>query len=140
MQAPRPISIQTTIHAPIEIIWECWTLPKHIPQWAFASNDWEANSIKNDVQVGGRFLTKMAAKDGGSGFDFSGVYTKIQQNELVEYDLDDGRHVSIEFKKSPQGIEITQTFDPDNEYPREYQASGWQGFLDNFKKYVESRV
>jgi hypothetical protein len=37
----------------------------------------------------------------------------------------------------PEGVKITQTFDPENENSEEKQRSGWQAILDNFKKYVE---
>ena len=61
----------------------------------------------------------------------------MKPNEMIEYDIDDGRHVKVEFKNMPDGVRISETFDPDNEYPQEMQRSGWQAILDNFRKYVE---
>ncbi len=71
-------------------------------------------------------------------FDFTGSYTSIHQNELIEYDLDDGRHVIVRFETTPEGTKVTQTFDPEMENSRELQQDGWQAILDNFKKHVES--
>lgn len=79
----------------------------------------------------------MAAKDGSASFDFAGVYTNVIEHRLLEYDMDDGRHVKVEFAESPEGIRITETFEPEGENPEEMQRAGWQAILDNFKKYAE---
>jgi uncharacterized protein YndB with AHSA1/START domain len=130
------ITVKTTVKAPIEKIWEYWTKPEHIVNWAFASDDWEALAAENDLRVGGKFKTIMAAKDKSESFDFTGAYTNVKENGLIEYNMDDGRHVKIEFTETPEGVRITQTFGPENENPEEAQRSGWQAILDNFKKYV----
>ncbi len=36
------IRIETIVKAPMGRVWESWTKPEHITQWAFASDDWEA--------------------------------------------------------------------------------------------------
>lgn len=134
----RPITVQTTINAPLEQVWQAWNDPKAIPGWAFASDDWEAPEAENDLRESGKFKTVMAAKDGSASFDFTGVYTTVKEHQLIEYDMDDGRHVKVEFADSPEGVRITESFDPENENPEEKQRSGWQAILDNFKKYVEN--
>jgi uncharacterized protein YndB with AHSA1/START domain len=132
------ITIQSTIEAPIEKVWEFWTRPEHIVNWAFASDDWEAPRAENDVRTGGKFKTVMAAKDKSSSFEFGGIYTDVKEHELIEYDMDDGRHVKIEFTEVPEGVKVVQSFDPENENSEEMQRSGWQAILDNFKKYTDS--
>src|SRR5687767_9666848 len=102
-----PITVQTTINAPIEKVWEFWTSPEHITHWAFASDDWEAPLAENDVRIGGKFKTLMAAKDGSSRFDFTGTYTEVSVNELLAYTMDDGRKVRVVFKETPEGVEVT---------------------------------
>lgn len=133
----NPITVQTTVKAPISKVWDYWNKPEHIVHWAFASDDWEAPAAENDVRVGGKFKTTMAAKDKSSSFDFTGIYTVVKEHELIEYDMDDGRHVKVEFSETPDGIKLVETFDPENENPLEMQRSGWQAILNNFKKYVE---
>lgn len=134
----NPITISATINAPIEKVWKCWTDPTHITQWAFASDDWEAPNAENDLKVGEKFLTRMSAKDKSAGFDFTGVYTAVEENKLIEYDMDDGRHVKNVFEEMPDGVTVTTTFDPENENSEELQRSGWQAILDNFKKHAEN--
>jgi len=134
----NPIIVETVVKAPISLVWECWNKPEHITHWAFASDDWEARDAENDLRVGGKFKTTMSAKDKSASFDFGGTYTAVTQNELLEYDMDDTRHVKVEFNESEEGIKVTVTFDPENENPIDMQRSGWQAISDNFKKYVES--
>jgi uncharacterized protein YndB with AHSA1/START domain len=100
------ITVQTVVNAPMEKVWECWSEPEHITGWAFASDDWEAPAAENDLRAGGRFKTAMAAKDKSAGFDFTGVYTDVKEHRLIEYDIDDGRHVKVEFAESPKGVKI----------------------------------
>ena len=117
-----------------------WTKPEHIVKWAFAADDWEAPAAENDVRTGGKFKTVMAAKDKSKSFDFTGVYTNVRPHELIEYDMTDGRHVKIEFAKAPDGIRVTETFDPETENTIEMQRGGWQAILDNFKKHAEASI
>lgn len=142
------ITVQTTINAPIEKVWDMWNKPEHIVHWAFASDDWEAPEAENDLRVGGKFKTVMAAKDNPStssgqesaSFDFEGTYTDIKEREHIAYDMDEvGRHVDITFEQTPEGVKITETFDPENQNPEEMQRAGWQAILDNFRKYTESQ-
>ena len=139
MNNDQPITVQTTVNAPIAKVWEYWNGPEHIPGWAFASDDWEAPSATNDLRPGGTFTTVMAAKDGSAKFDFGGTYTAVTENKLIEYNMDeDNRHVKVEFTETPDGVRVTETFDPEHENPAEMQRAGWQAILDNFKKYTET--
>jgi uncharacterized protein YndB with AHSA1/START domain len=130
------ITVETTIAAPIAEVWRAYTSPEDIMQWNAASEDWHTTSSTVDLRVGGAFCSRMEAKDGSTGFDFEGVYTKIIPLELIEYQFGD-RMAEITFKKKPEGVEVRVTFDPENEFPVEYQQAGWQSILDNFKRHVE---
>ncbi len=138
-----PITVETIINAPIEKVWEFWTKPEHIVNWAFASEAWEAPHAENDLKEGGKFKTVMAAKDGSSKFDFTGVYTLVKEYQIIEYDMDKApseekkRHVKIEFLKIDGGTKVVETFDPENENSLDMQKAGWQAIMENFKKYVE---
>lgn len=131
------ITVETIVNAPLHKVWEYWNTPEHIVHWAFASDDWEAPTAENDFREGGKFTTTMAAKNKSECFDFTGIYTTIIEHELIEYDMEDGRHVKVVFTELPEGIKITETFDPENENSDELQRSGWQAILGNFKKYIE---
>jgi uncharacterized protein YndB with AHSA1/START domain len=131
------IKVQTVIDAPVEKVWKLWTTPEHIKCWNNASEDWHTPEAQNDLRVGGKFLYRMEAKDGSTGFDFGGVYKTVKVNERIEYVLDDGRKVRVDFTKAGSGTRVVETFDPESVNSIEMQQTGWQAILDNFKKYVE---
>ncbi len=136
----KKITIETIINNNIEKVWEYWNDPKHIVNWAFASDDWESPYAENDIREGGQFLTRMSAKDKSSSFDFVGRYTDVVPNERIEYIINDGRTVTVIFEKiSDEVTKITEEFEMENENTEEVQRTGWQSILDNFKKYVESK-
>lgn len=131
------ITVETTVHAPVEKVWEYWTEPQHITKWSFASDDWHAPNAENDLRVGGKFLTRMEAKDGSFGFDFGGVYDEIRINEIISYTLGDGRKVTVTFISQESDTKIIEDFEAEATHSIEQQKEGWQAFLDNFKKYSE---
>ena len=132
------ITVQATINAPIEKVWSYFTLPQHITQWYFASDDWHAPNAENDIQVGGKFLTRMEAKDGSFGFDYWGTYETIKTNQLIEILLGDNRKVKIEFSSNGNETKIVEIFEAETENPIELQQGGWQAILNNFKRYTEA--
>lgn len=131
------ITVKCTIDAPIAQVWKLWTIPEHIKKWNNASDDWHTPHAENDLRVGGKFKTTMASKDGTMSFDFEGEYTKVENNSMIEYKLTDCRKVDIYFIGLEDGVEIIESFEPENENSEEMQREGWQAILDNFKKYVE---
>lgn len=132
------INVNTTISAPIEKVWQAYTTPEDIKQWNAASDDWHTTAAKVDLRVGGIFSSRMEAKDGSMGFDFAGTYTKIVENQLIEYSFGD-RNTQVEFNNTSEGVNVRVTFDAESQYPIEQQQQGWQSILNNFKRHVEKR-
>ena len=67
------ITVQNSIKAPVQKVWEYWSKPEHITKWSNASDDWHTPRAENDLREGGKFLSRMEARDGSMGFDFGGV-------------------------------------------------------------------
>ena len=132
------ITVETTVQKPVGEVWKYWTEPQHITQWSFASDDWHAPSAENDLKAGGKFQTRMEAKDGSFGFDFGGVYDEVRENEYIAYTLEDGRKVTITFISQGNETKVVETFVAESTNPIEMQQAGWQAFMDNFKKYSEA--
>jgi uncharacterized protein YndB with AHSA1/START domain len=132
------ITVETIVKAPIEKDRKYWNEPKHITQWCTATPEWHTPYSDNDVRVGGKFKSTMAAKDGSFSFDFEGVYTNVKENQVLEYTMPDGRKVKVLFSTEGGKVKVLETFDPEKENPVEMQKGGWQAILDNFKKYTES--
>ncbi|HEY8400897.1 MAG TPA: SRPBCC family protein [Cytophagaceae bacterium] len=132
------ITIEATVKAPVEKVWKYWNEPEHITQWAFASDDWHAPKSINDLRVGGKQITTMAAKDGSVSFDFECTYDKVEENKLIEYTIADGRKVKIVFTSNGDETKIVETFEAEGSNPVEMQREGWQAILNNFKKHTET--
>lgn len=132
------ITVTATINAPVAKVWELWNAPEHIVKWNTASDDWHSPKSENDLRPGGKFETRMEAKDGSFGFDFGGVYDEVEENELIAYTMGDGRRVRVIFSASGNTTTVTETFDAEDTHSVEMQQGGWQAILDNFKKYTEA--
>ncbi len=131
------VKVSTVVNASLEKVWDVWVKPEHIVNWNFASDDWCCPSANNDLQVGGKFVARMEAKDGSSGFDFNGIYSVVKSQEALEYVMEGGRKVQVMFTPQEGGVLVTEIFEPENVYPLEMQQGGWQSILENFKKYGE---
>lgn len=140
MADTSPITVETTVQAPIETTWRLWTEPGHITRWNNASDDWHTPRATVDLREGGRFMSRMEARDGSAGFDFGGTYTTVIPHEKLAYTMDDGRTVSVSFEDRQGATYIIETFDPETTNPREVQRQGWQAILDNFRTYAESHA
>jgi len=132
------ITVETKVKAPVEKVWHAFTEPAHITKWNTPSPDWHTPRAENDLRVGGKFNSRMEAKDGSSGFDFTGTYDEVVPNEKISYTMDDGRKVATTFAQEGESTKITTVFDPETQNPEEVQRGGWQAILDNFKKHVEA--
>lgn len=132
------ITVEATVNAPLEKVWNIWASPEHIIQWSTPSPDWHTPKAENDLRTGGKFNSRMEAKDGSMGFDFSGTYTEVKNHELISYVLDDERKVNISFSTQNDETTVIETFEAETINSVEMQKAGWQAILDNFKKYTEA--
>lgn len=139
----QKIKVETIMPADMQKVWKHWNDPESIKGWAFASDAWECPYAENDLRVGGRFLTRMSAKDGSATFDFTGTYTEVVEYKSIKYIMDkaDGedqyRECDIVFIDLGDGTtKIEEEFYPEQVNSEEMQKAGWQAILENFKKFV----
>ncbi|KQT35779.1 activator of HSP90 ATPase [Chryseobacterium sp. Leaf405] len=133
------ITIDITILAPVQKVWDYYNDPEHITKWNFADDSWHCPSSENDLKVGGKFKNRMEAKDGSFGFDFEGIYDEVISNERIKYHLEDGRNVEVIFKIIDENTtNVKINFDPEKQNSVQMQRDGWYAILNNFHKYVEN--
>jgi len=132
------ITAETHVAAPIDVVWKAYTNPEDIKQWNAASDDWHTTAASADLREGGKFSSRMEAKDGSMGFDFAGTYTKIVPLKRIEYAFGD-RTAEVDFTQSAGGVDVRVTFDAETTHPVEQQRGGWQAILNNFARHVETR-
>jgi len=131
------ITVETIVNADLKRVWDAWNNPADIKRWNTAQDDWHTTQSSVDLREGGKFSTRMEAKDGSEGFDFGGTYSRIVPQKSIEYRIDDGREVKVEFIERDGGVLVKETFETENENPPELQRQGWQAILDNFGRHVE---
>jgi len=132
------IEVSILINASIEEVWSRWTTPEDILKWNNASEDWHTTKAENDLRTGGHFLSRMEAKDGSLGFDFTGIYDLVKEYKYIEYTIADGRKVSATFETEGRTTKITELFEAEEFHTAEQQFEGWQAILNNFRNYVET--
>lgn len=133
------ITIETLVKADLDTVWAAWNNPDDIKQWNAASDDWHTTQSTVDLREGGKFSARMEAKDSSAGFDFEGIYTRVVVPQLIEYRMEDGREVSVEFTESDGAVRVRESFDAETENDPEMQRQGWQAILDNFARYMEAK-
>ena len=133
------IIVSTDVEAPIAEVWRAYTTPDDIKLWNTASPDWHTTSATVDLRPGGKFSSRMEARDGSFGFDFAGEYTKVVPHQLIEYALGE-RLATVEFQDGANGVSVTVTFDSEPTHSEEQQRTGWQAILESFARHVKGNV
>ena len=133
------ITVEKLVEAGLARVWSAWSNPADIEQWNTAHPDWHTTRSTVDLREGGKFVSRMEAKDGSAGFDFEGTYTRVEPERSIEYRMSDGREVLVEFVERPDGVLVRETFDAEGENAPELQRQGWQAILDSFARHVEAR-
>ena len=109
---------------PLKKVWDSWNNPADIKQWNAAQDDWHTTESHVDLREGGKFESRMEAKDGSVGFNFGGVYTRVVPKKAIEFRMSDGREVQIEFIARPDDVLVKETFDAETENTPELQRQG----------------
>lgn len=132
------INISADVKMAKNRVWECYTSPKHIVKWNFASEDWHCPMAENNLEVGGEYVVRMEAKDGSFGFTLTATYSQVVEGDSFVFKMADGREVSVSLIEETGFTRVAVSFEPESENPPELQRQGWQAILDNFKQYTES--
>ncbi|HLP53472.1 MAG TPA: SRPBCC domain-containing protein [Fluviicola sp.] len=138
MESKTVVTIETTVDASLEKVWNNWTDPAHIVNWNAASPDWHTPRASNDLKVGGELFCRMEARDGSFGFDLKGIYTAVEPLKKLDYVFEDDRKVGVAFSDMNGKTLVVQHFEAETQNPVEFQKAGWQAILDNFKNYTEN--
>jgi uncharacterized protein YndB with AHSA1/START domain len=132
------ITVEATVAAPMDKVWSAGNTPEDIIQWNAASDDWHTTKASVDLRVGGEFSSRMEAKDGSFGFDFTGTYTQVVEHQRIESAFGD-RSLLVEFIENADGVTVRETFEAEEIHSIEQQRFGWQSILNKFKAHVEAR-
>jgi uncharacterized protein YndB with AHSA1/START domain len=101
----RTLTLKRTFSAPLKLVWEAWTQPKHIAQW-WGPKGMTTKVVEHNFKVGGKWKYVMAMPD-GSEFIGDGVYSVIVEFEKI--------FSSANFKPMTEGVEIQALFEEDGD-------------------------
>lgn len=101
----RTVKIEKTLNAPIELVWEVWTVPEHIVHW-WNPRGSDTKIEKHEFKVGGEWKYSMLMPN-GRPFIAEGTYSEIVHHKLIRSKAD--------FKPMTEGVEIQSLFESDGE-------------------------
>lgn len=143
----QKLKLARDFDAPIEKVWEAWSVPEVFAQWYGSPGTLEDVSI--DFQVGGKWQATTVI-EGGERFPQAGVYTEIEQNIHIRFnflDPDDPENPEYEimdvvFESVGQGTKMS--FIQTGNLPAEVYATGlkagWTGFFDKLTEIVQNQA
>jgi uncharacterized protein YndB with AHSA1/START domain len=108
MTATQSVTLERTLDAPIDLVWQMWTDAEHFAAW-YSPAGATVPVIEMDVAVGGtrHFCIEMQTPDGQSRMWFVGEYRVIEQPTRLVYTESmsdaDGNRVSPEAMGMPSG-------------------------------------
>ena len=76
------LTFTRTLQAPRAVLWDCWTMPEHIPHF-FIPKPHSIDACEIDLRVGGRFNTTMNVD--GHLMESEGVYLEIVEGRRLVF-------------------------------------------------------
>lgn len=157
--------INRTFDAPLEVMFEMWTNPKHFSQW-LAPTGFEMQFLRADIKPGGRTFYLMTGDD--VKMYGRAEYLKIEKPDRIVYTqqfCDENENISRHPKaptwpetmlttvqltaEGPDRTRVTVTWEPHGAVTREElemfvksragMTQGWTGSFDKLETYVAQR-
>jgi uncharacterized protein YndB with AHSA1/START domain len=106
------IVIERIFDAPVDLIWQMWTLPEHFKNW-YGPEGFTVPVAEMDVRVGGKRLVcmEMQKPDGSMKMWTTGEYTEVVPNERLVYTEsmadENGNVVAMSDSEHPTTTEVT---------------------------------
>ena len=142
----RTLTINRTLRAPIQLVWEAWTKPEHIAQW-WGPKGMETRVEKHELKVDGDWKFVMKMPD-GRDFIAEGKYEEIQApNKLVTSanfrPMTEGVILEILLEAAGEHTEFTfNVIHPTEEYCKQQEAmgfyNGWGSTFDRLATLLEN--
>lgn len=79
----REVVVSRLLNAPIEFVWEMWTLPNHIQHW-WGPNGFSNTITKMDLIPDGEWNLIMHGPD-GTDYDNESIFTEVVKHKKIAY-------------------------------------------------------
>jgi uncharacterized protein YndB with AHSA1/START domain len=127
----------TTIHAPVERVWEALTNAEDISHYMFGTK------VTSDWQPGSSITWQGSWE--GKPYKDKGKITTLEKNRKIEYTHSSGREeehlitISLHEKGENQTLVALEQDNNPTEEAKEHSSKNWQMMLDTLKKYLEEK-
>jgi uncharacterized protein YndB with AHSA1/START domain len=152
---PNSVVIERSFDAPVELIWQMWTVPEHFAAW-YGPNGATIPLAEMDVRVGGHRRVRMDVDTpaGAMQMWFTGHYTEVVAHRLLVFteamsdengnlvDTPDGHPATTEVRVQLEDLGgrtkmiLTHVGIPEDSPG----ATGWTMALDNLAAHLAARV
>lgn len=120
------ITIQHTIKAPIERVFDALIKPKNLLGCYLTSKGWKMPRVKVDPRSGGKIDIRFQDRTGTESLDFTGTYTNVQRPSVIEYCLDDKRTVNIRLERlGVNKTRVLEVFETGSENLETQKSYNW---------------
>ena len=142
----RTLTIERTLNAPIQLVWDAWTKPEHISQW-WGPKGMETRVETHELVVGGAWKFSMKMPD-GKDFIAEGIYEVLSPPDKLVTSADfkpmtEG--VTLEVLLKAEGDKTHFTFNvihPTEEYCKQQEAmgfkNGWGSTFDRLEQLLDA--
>jgi uncharacterized protein YndB with AHSA1/START domain len=152
------VQLTRKFNAPVERVWQVWTMPEFIKQW-WGPETYSCPEAKIDLRKGGQMLLAMKGPDGKVVYSGGVIEELIPDTKIVcsdkfmdkdgnpmsaaDYGMpgdwpEDGSRITVEF--SSLGTEDSQIQLVHEGIPKDMHddcVAGWSSSLDKFQRVVE---
>ena len=133
----RTITITRVLNAPIALVWEALTEPKHLVHWYHADEGWTTPFAELDMKKGGKLRIGFGSPDGKNDFVLTGTFTEVTPPKSMIYTMDDGRPVTTTLTaQGPKQTKLEVTFALETTYSEEQQRHGWTQMYVHLEQYL----
>lgn len=133
----KTTTLNRTINAPRELIFDAFLNPEHLTKWHHADGGWYTPFANIDARPGGELAIGFSSADNSMQFTLGGKFDEIRKNEYISYTMEDGRQVRITLTDAPNNAtNVNWEFGLENMNSEEMQRTGWGQMLKNLDVYM----
>ena len=143
----RTVQIERVFNAPIELVWEAWTIPEHIVKWWNPTGS-DTKIEMHDFKVGGEWKYAMMMPN-GKEFVAQGKYIDIIHHEricsLADFNpMTENVEIQSVFKALDNKTEFTfNIIHPTKEYKNQQEEmgiqNGWGSVFTRLEEFINSK-
>ena len=144
----KTVTIQRTLNAPIELVWEAWTKAEHIIKWWNPKGS-DTKIIEHTFKVGGKWKYAMPMPN-GQEFIAEGMYLEIIELEKILSEanfrpMTEGVQIESLFKKNGDQTDFTfNVIHPTEAYKIQQEQmgimNGWGSVFDRLDAFLVEQL